>query len=180
MSQTITILTGSMRPNSVGDALLPLVREELESRDNVTVQVADVKEMKLPFVDTPVTPMHESFEPVHDSVKAWQKVVAESDALVLLAPEYNYQPSAVQKNAIDWLGAEWKDKPAGIVSYGWGGGQSSAELLVKLLSKVEARPLDTMASLFFTRDISLEGEVLNVDRVRSQIGAVADAVSQAR
>jgi chromate reductase, NAD(P)H dehydrogenase (quinone) len=37
--------------------------------------------------------------PVH----AAQKAMLEADALVLVTPEYNYGPSGVLKNAIDWL-----------------------------------------------------------------------------
>ena len=33
-------------------------------------------------------------------------------------PEYNYGYPATIKNAIDYLSQEWKDKPAGFVSYG--------------------------------------------------------------
>ena len=37
---------------------------------------------------------------------------------VFVTPEYNYGPSAVLKNAIDWVYPEWKRKAAGFVSYG--------------------------------------------------------------
>jgi NAD(P)H-dependent FMN reductase len=179
MSKTITILTGSMRPNSVGDKLLPLIRQELESREGVNVQVADVREMNLPFVDTPVIPSADDYSPNHDNVTAWQKMVKDSDAVILLAPEYNHQPTAAQKNAIDWLYADWKDMPMAIISYGWGGGQASAELLVKLIKQVQARPLDASASLFFTKDIALDGQILDENRVKSQIASVVEAVMAA-
>ena len=35
-----------------------------------------------------------------------------------MIPEYNYGFNAATKNAIDYLNAEWRNKPAGIVSYG--------------------------------------------------------------
>lgn len=177
MSKTITILTGSMRPNSVGDKLLPQIQQELNSREGIEVEVADPKDMRLPFIDSPVSPMAEDFNIDHDSVRGWQKKVQDSDALLVLAPEYNGQPSAVQKNAIDWLHADWKNKPVGIVSYGWGGGEGSAELLTRLFGKVGAKPLDTKASLFFTKDISLDGEVLDEASVSHKVGAVVDAVT---
>lgn len=174
MSKNITILTGSMRPNSVGDRLLPIVRKELEA-SGATVEVADVKELNLPFVDSAITPAAESFEITHDSVQAWQKMVRRSDSLVLLVPEYNNQPSAVQKNAIDWLYADWKDKPVGVVSYGWGGGQLAAELIHKLMVKVGANPLEKTAALFFGKDITPEGDIVDEQSVRSQVATVAQA-----
>jgi len=38
-----------------------------------------------------------------DKVQAAQKAMLEADGLVLVTPEYNYGPSGVLKNAIDWL-----------------------------------------------------------------------------
>jgi len=38
-----------------------------------------------------------------DKVQAAQKALLEADGLVLASPEYNYGPSGVLKNAIDWL-----------------------------------------------------------------------------
>jgi chromate reductase, NAD(P)H dehydrogenase (quinone) len=38
-----------------------------------------------------------------DKVQAAQKAMVEADGLVLVTPEYNYGPSGVLKNAIDWL-----------------------------------------------------------------------------
>ncbi len=177
MSKNITILTGSMRPNSLSEALAPVVSQELE-KAGATVKVADVKQMQLPFIDSLVSPASETFEITNDNVRAWQQTVQGSDALVLLVPEYNGQPSAVQKNAIDWLYEDWKDKPVAVVSYGWGGGASAAELINKLMVKVGASPIDTTASLFFTKDISLEGEILDDESVRSQVAAVAKAIAE--
>ena len=38
-----------------------------------------------------------------DKVQAAQKAMIEADGLVMVTPEYNYGPSGVLKNAIDWL-----------------------------------------------------------------------------
>ena len=38
-----------------------------------------------------------------DKVQAAQKAMIEAEGLVLVTPEYNYGPSGVLKNAIDWL-----------------------------------------------------------------------------
>ena len=38
-----------------------------------------------------------------DKVQAAQKLMLESDGVVFACPEYNYGPSGVLKNAIDWL-----------------------------------------------------------------------------
>jgi chromate reductase len=38
-----------------------------------------------------------------DKVQAAQKAILEADGIVFACPEYNYGPSGVLKNAIDWL-----------------------------------------------------------------------------
>jgi chromate reductase len=38
-----------------------------------------------------------------EPVQAAQKMMLEADGIVLVTPEYNYGPSGVLKNAIDWL-----------------------------------------------------------------------------
>ena len=63
-----------------------------------------------------------------------------------------------------------------MVSYGWGGGESSAELMRKLLVKVGASPIDQTASLFLTKDISLEGELIDHAEVESKISSVVEAL----
>lgn len=173
MTKTITIMTGSVRPNSVGDKLLPLVQKSLED-EGATVRVASMKELQLPFVDSEVIPAAEEFVPTHESVIAWKKLVDESDGLVMLTPEYNYQMSAVQKNAIDWLYQEWKDKPVGVVSYGWGGGEKSFVMLEALLEKVEAKLLPEAAHLYFTKDISPTGDVIEGSSVEEKIAQVIE------
>jgi NAD(P)H-dependent FMN reductase len=49
-------------------------------------------------------------------VKKWTAQIAVSDSFVFVTPEYNYGPSAVLKNAIDWVYPEWNRKAAAFVS----------------------------------------------------------------
>jgi NAD(P)H-dependent FMN reductase len=51
----------------------------------------------------------------HDVVKKWTAQIGASDGFV---SEYNYGPSAVLKNAIDWVYPERNRKAAAFVSYG--------------------------------------------------------------
>ncbi len=43
----------------------------------------------------------------HEVVKKWTGQTAASDGFVFVPPEYNYGPSAVLKNVIDWVYPEW-------------------------------------------------------------------------
>ena len=51
-------------------------------------------------------------------VKKWTAEIAQSDGFIFVTPEYNYGPSAVLKNALDWVYPEWNRKAAAFVSYG--------------------------------------------------------------
>lgn len=177
MTKKITIMTGSVREGNVSEKLLPIVQEELTKRDDVVMRVANLREMALPFVDTPVSPMSEGYEPNHKSVREWRYVVTQSDAFIMLTPEYNYQPSPVQMNAIDWLKKDWEQKPVTIISYGWSGGLDAAALLKKLLIKVGATPTETPHELYLAKDISPAGEMLDQNRVMKQIAAAIDEVA---
>lgn len=178
MSKVITIVTGSARPNSVGAKLLPLVQRELEKYDSVSVQVADLADINMPFVDTEIIPADEGFSPKHKSVQEWQKTVQSSDGFIFLVPEYNNQISAIQKNAIDWLYPDWKGKKMSFVGYSWGGAALVVELLNKLAIKVGAEPLPTATNLFFTKDIELNGTIIDEDLVEKKISqTVAELVS---
>ena len=149
------------------------MREILEER-GATVQVADLKQLNMPFVDGEVIPVAEDFVPPHDSVAQWQQLVQVSDGLVLLSPEYNNQISAIQKNAIDWLYSDWVDKPIAVVGYSWSGAAPVIELLGKLIARVGARPMTRSAQLYFKKDIELDGTPLDAAAVRDKIAATVD------
>ncbi len=73
----------------------------------------------LPFFDQPVPPAMPG-RPAYENevVKKWTAEIARSDGFIFVTPEYNYGPSAVLKNALDWVYPEWNRKAAAFVSYG--------------------------------------------------------------
>jgi NAD(P)H-dependent FMN reductase len=73
----------------------------------------------MPFFDNPVPPAMPGRPPYENEVvKKWTAEIARSDGFIFVAPEYNYGPSAVLKNALDWVYPEWNRKAAAFVSYG--------------------------------------------------------------
>jgi NAD(P)H-dependent FMN reductase len=73
----------------------------------------------MPFFGQPATPATPGRPPYKDEVvQRWTAAIAQSDGFVFVTPEYNFGPSAVLKNAIDWVYPEWNRKAAGFVSYG--------------------------------------------------------------
>jgi len=60
---------------------------------------------------------------------------------VFVTPEYNYGPSAVLKNAIDWVYPEWNRKAIGFVSYGSAMGARSVQQLRETAIELQLAPI---------------------------------------
>ena len=82
--------------------------------------------------------------------KQWASQVFESDAIVVVTPQYNRSFPAPIKNAIDYLFAEWDAKPVALVGYGWTGATDATGDLAKVLGHVKADVVGA-TGLVFTR-----------------------------
>jgi NAD(P)H-dependent FMN reductase len=171
MSKNILVVTGSVRKGRVADSILELVKKEVEGRDDVTLTVADVKALDLPFFDDENFPASPSFNPTNEKVVAWTKLVEAADGVILLTPEYNHSLSSVQKNAIDWIYSQWQDKPVSIIGYGWSGASLAISDLTKVLGNVKAKQLPKATNLFFMKNINPDGTVIDE-------AGVADSIKQ--
>ena len=168
MSQ-ILVVTGSVRPNSVNEKVVPVVVEELE-KQGATVTVANLKEMNLPFFDGPMSPLAPDFAPTDEAVKQWTQQVVDADGILLVTPEYNHTMTPVQLNAVDWIGKEWAGKPVALVGYGWSGAnQAHATAREVLAVNLKAKVGDDQTNLFFTKDIALDGSLIDDTAARTSI-----------
>ena len=95
MSIHILGICGSLRQESSNQGLIKLAQKLAPTE--VTFTVFD-KIGSLPFYNEDLE--DPSLTPA--SVIEWRNIVKSSDALFIAAPEYNFGPSAVLKNAIDW------------------------------------------------------------------------------
>lgn len=167
----ILVVTGSVRPNSVNEKIVPLVMSEVEAQGASAV-LGDLKEINLPFFDGPASPLSPGFEPTNEPAKLWTKLVNEADGVVLVTPEYNHTMTPVQLNAVDWIGKEWADKPVAFVGYGWSGAmQSQATAREALAVNLKAKVGDNQANLFFTKDLGVDGSILDEGAVKHKIAS---------
>jgi NAD(P)H-dependent FMN reductase len=113
---TLQIIIASTRPGRTGLTIGRWIASRAEAHGAFEVDVVDLAELALPFVDEPNHPRLRSYTRQH--TKDWSARVERADAFVFVTPEYNHGLSAPLKNAIDYLYAEWQHKPAGFVSYG--------------------------------------------------------------
>lgn len=114
----LMIIVGSVRKSRRADTILKWAERHIKQDDDIELDVADLKDIPLPFFDEETIPSmaHDKFE--NKAGTAWAKRVDEADAYIIITPEYNYGPPASLKNAIDWVYDGWNNKPVGFISYG--------------------------------------------------------------
>lgn len=171
----IVVVTGSVRPNSVNSKITPLVVSQLEAK-GAAVTVADLKELDLPFYDAPTPSLVPDFSPADERVQRWTAMVGDADGVVLVTPEYNHTMSAVQLNAITWIGKEWNDMPVALVGYGWSGAARAHTTARETLanSGLKARVGETQANLAFKKDIDTDGSILDEPATTEKISSTLD------
>lgn len=176
----ILVVTGSVRPNSVNEKVVPYVVANLSAK-GAAVTVADLGEIDLPFFDDPNSPTSPDFAPTNENVKAWTQMVVAADGVVFVTPEYNHTLSPIQINAIDWIGKEWHGKAISLVGYGWtsGGNQAHATAREALAVNLKANVLDTQTNLNFMKELNPDGTVLDEAAVQEKLGTTVDELLDA-
>lgn len=171
----ILVVSGSVRPESINSKIMPIVVSRLEEK-GAQATIADLGEYNLPFFNAPVSPTAPDFKPTEPSVIKWTNAIDEADGVVFVTPEYNHNLNPLQLNAIDWIGKEWQDKPIALIGYGWtsGAGQAHDAAREALAVNLNAKVGSTQANLFFMKDISPEGELINTEDAFEKIDASID------
>ena len=115
----ISVIVGSTRQGRFSEKPARWIFQRLKNRGGVDARLLDLRDFPMPFFDQPVPPAMPG-RPAYENevVKKWTAEIARSDGFVFVTPEYNYGPSAVLKNALDWVYPEWNRKAAAFVSYG--------------------------------------------------------------
>jgi len=138
----ISVIVGSTRQGRFSENPAKWIFQHLKKRDSVDARLLDLRDFPMPFFDqsvTPATPGRPAFE--HKVVQKWTAAIAQSDGFVFVTPEYNYGPSAVLKNAVDWVYSEWHRKPACFISYGSAMGVRSVQQLRLTAIEVQLAPI---------------------------------------
>ena len=138
----IAVIVGSTREGRFSEKPAHWIFHHLKKRAGVDARLLDLRDFPMPFFDqqaTPATPGRPPYK--NDVVQRWTAAIAQSDGFVFVTPEYNYGPSAVLKNAIDWVYPEWRRKAAAFVSYGSAGGTRSVQQLRQNVIELQLAPI---------------------------------------
>jgi NAD(P)H-dependent FMN reductase len=156
---TLQIIIASTRPGRVGLPVARWFESRARAHGGFEVEVVDLAEIDLPFVDEPNHPRLRQYTQQH--TRDWSAKVDAADAFVFVMPEYNYGFNAPLKNAIDYLHQEWLYKPVGLVSYGGvAAGTRAAQMIKQVVTTLKMTPLNEAVSIpFVARFIDDEGQV---------------------
>jgi NAD(P)H-dependent FMN reductase len=132
----IKIIAGSTRPGRFNIQPARWITEIAKARKDIEVELLDLEEINLPFLDEAAPPMMQTYSKEH--TKKWAAKIADADGFIFVTPEYNHSTSAALKNAIDFLYAEWNFKPVTFVSYGsLAGGSRAVEHLRGIAAEIK-------------------------------------------
>ena len=126
----IHVIIGSTRQKRFSEKPVRWIYEEAKKRDELDVELVDLREYPLPFFDEPMSPIRMHGKYSNDIANKWARKVAEADGYIIVSPEYNHGYPAVLKNALDVIYKEWNQKPVALVGYGGsaGGGRAVEQL----------------------------------------------------
>src|SRR5438874_6444351 len=175
-NMTISVIIGSTRQGRFSEKPAQWILQQLRKRDGIEVRLLDLRDFPMPFFDQPVPPAKPDRAPYeHEVVKRWTAHIAASDGFVFVTPEYNYGPSAVLKNAIDWVYPEWNRKAAAFVSYGSAMGARGVQQLRLTLIEIQLAPIRSSVHIpVATLWAHYQGG--DVDAGLAELGAPADAM----
>ena len=146
----IAIIIGSTRPGRNGEAVAKWVYEIAQERSDAEFELVDLRDYPLPHLDEPLPPSMGQYRNEH--TKRWAATIASFDGFIMVTPEYNHSTSGVLKNALDYLYAEWNNKAAGFVSYGFAGGARAAEHLRQICGELQIADVRQQVTLSLPAD----------------------------
>lgn len=141
MSLNIKIILASIRDNRFGDKPAAWIMEQAKTVEGITVELLDLRDYQLPLFAEGVSPAYVEGEYNTPEVNRWANKIAESDAFIIVTPEYNHGYPASLKNNIDYLYKEWNNKPVCFVSYGSTGGARVIQQLREVSIELQMAPI---------------------------------------
>lgn len=170
----IAIITGSTRPQRKSLIVAEWVYGIASRRGNALYEIVDIADYRLPLFDEPFPPAQGRYTQPHTI--RWAAKIAEFDGFVFVSPEYNHGIPGALKNAIDFLGAEWNNKPAGFVTYGMAGGARCVEQLRTVLGCLDVADVSRTVMLSLVTDFKDFSELAPDPRRERELMGVLDQV----
>lgn len=139
----IAVIVGSTRPTRFADKPAQWILKQAQARDDIEVELVDLRDFKLPFFDEKASNMWVPSE--NPEAVRWQQTVARFDGFIFVVAEYNHSVTASLKNALDEAYKEWGRKPFTAIGYGSVGAARAIEHL--RLIAIELQMVSTHAAI---------------------------------
>ena len=138
----VSVIVGSTRQGRFSEKAAQWILGHINKRKGVEAQLLDLRDFPMPFFDQAVPPAMPGRAPYENEVvRRWTAEIGRSDGFIIVSPEYNYGPSAVLKNALDWVYPEWNRKAVGFVSYGSTSGARGVQQLRQTATELQLAPI---------------------------------------
>jgi NAD(P)H-dependent FMN reductase len=159
----ILVILGSTRQGRFGETVARWLFPIVESREDLTSELVDLRDWKLPYYDRPNVAAASEYD--DEQCRAWAEVVGRADGFLIITPEYNFGYPAVLKSALDAVYDEWNRKPVAFAGYGgWSGGTRGVQQLREVAVELQMAPVRGQVVLQFARRLfDEEGNPKNAD-----------------
>ena len=158
----VAVVIGSTRSNRICDGIAHWTLRVAEVESPLRYELIDLAQVDLPFLDESTKAARGSYE--HEHTQSWSRLVSSFDAFVFVFPQYNWGYPAPLKNALDFLYAEWHNKPVGLVTYGTRGGGRAAEQMRGVLQALRMRAVTANVELSIAdADVDEKGQLVHIE-----------------
>lgn len=108
----IAIISGSIRNGRLSHRVALFLKQHLTEYNDINTDLLDLKEFKFPLFEERFAFQEKPSERLIEFTDRFLN----ADGIILVSPVYNASFPAALKNVIDLYYAEWKHKPAAVVS----------------------------------------------------------------
>lgn len=169
----IAIILGSTRPGRKGDQVARWVLDQAAQRGDAEYELVDLADFPLPHLDEAMPPMMGQY--ANDHTKQWAAKIGQYDGYIFVTPEYNHSTSGVLKNAIDYLNAEWNNKAAAFVSYGFSSsGTRAVEHLRLVVGELQMADVQRQVAISIPLDFENYETFRSNDQLEANLGGLFD------
>jgi NAD(P)H-dependent FMN reductase len=175
---SLTVITASTRQGRLGSAVADWFLAVAKDRPEFVVRGVDLVDYPLPL-ELPGPhggPLPDETERIRAALRS---AIVESDAFVIVTPEYNHSFPATLKNTIDWFYEEWAAKPVGFVSYGaLSGGIRAVEQLRQVFAEVHALTVrENVAFQFAGKRFDVQGRLTDPEPSEASAGLLLGQIA---
>ncbi|WP_426572804.1 NADPH-dependent FMN reductase [Aquihabitans sp. McL0605] len=137
----IQVILGTTRPGRFSERVGDWLVDRLGQRDDLTVELLDLRDHPLPIYELDVAPARAGREYETPEVRRFGERLDQADGYVVVTGEYNHGYSSSLKNALDHVFPELHRKPITFAAYGQVGGARAVEQLRQVVVELEMAPL---------------------------------------